>query len=301
MTELMADVNGIQLCYEEFGDPAAPPMLLIMGLGGPMIWWDDEFCEALVTRGYRVIRFDNRDAGRSQSMPGTVPDVRRLGRLLFRPDPELPYRLDDMADDAAGLLDGLGIATAHVVGVSMGGMIAQLLTIRHPDRVRSLTSMMSTTGSRRVGWVAPRVLIRMFEPWPPGEEAYVERSVEGIGRIGTAKYFQTAAVRQRARAIRTYRRGLNPAGTMRQLAAIIAAPDRSAELAGIRVPTTVIHGTADPLVHVSGGKATARAIPGAELVLVPGMGHDMPIELWPVLLDAIERTARRADATLKAS
>jgi pimeloyl-ACP methyl ester carboxylesterase len=299
MTELMADVNGIRLCYEEFGDPAAPPMLLIMGLGGPMIWWDDEFCEALVVRGYRVIRFDNRDAGLSQSMPGVVPNVRRLGRSLLRPDPAQAYTLDDMADDAAGLLDHLRIASAHVVGVSMGGMIAQLLAVRHPGRVRSLTSMMSTTGSRRVGWIAPRILIRMFEPWPPGEEAYVERSVEGLGRIGTARYFETAAVRQRERAIRTYRRGLNPAGTMRQLAAIIAAPDRTAALAQIRVPTVVIHGTADPLIHVSGGKATARAIPGAELVLVPGMGHDMPIELWPVLLDAIERTARRADAALK--
>lgn len=291
MAECIAEINGIQLCYETLGDPSAPPMLLIMGLGGPMLWWDDEFCEALVERGFWVIRFDNRDAGRSHSMPGTG----RLVRSALRRDREQPYTLADMAEDAAGLLDHLGVTSAHVVGVSMGGMIAQLLTVRHPYRVRSLTSLSSTTGSRRVGWIAPRILIRMFTPWPPGEEAYVERSTDGYRRIGTARYFATNAERQRDRARRTYRRGLNPAGTMRQLAAIVATPDRTRELAGIRVPTIVIHGTADPLIHRSGGKATARAIPGAELVLVPGMGHDMPMELWPVLLDGIERTAARGE------
>jgi pimeloyl-ACP methyl ester carboxylesterase len=296
MAEVMAEINGIRMCYEDLGDPAAPPLLLIMGLGGPLIWWDDEFCQGLVDRGFRVIRFDNRDSGLSQSMPDPPMTMARLGRSMFRPDPAPAYALDDMADDAVGLLDHLGIGRAHVVGVSMGGMIAQLVTLRHPERVRSLTSMMSTTGNRRVGWMAPRILARMFAKWPPGEEAYVERSVEGVGRIGTARYFGTAALRQRDRAIRTYRRGLNPAGTMRQIAAIVAAPDRTRDLAQIRVPTVVIHGTADPLIHVSGGKATARAIPGAELVLVPGMGHDMPLELWPVLHDAIERTARRAEA-----
>ncbi|HEX3613749.1 MAG TPA: alpha/beta fold hydrolase [Sporichthyaceae bacterium] len=296
MAEVMAEINGIRMCYEDLGDPAAPPLLLIMGLGGPLIWWDDEFCQGLVDRGFRVIRFDNRDSGLSQSMPDAPMTMARLGRSMFRPDPAPAYALDDMADDAVGLLDHLGIGRAHVVGVSMGGMIAQLVTLRHPERVRSLTSMMSTTGNRRVGWMAPRILARMFAKWPPGEEAYVERSVEGVGRIGTARYFGTAALRQRDRAIRTYRRGLNPAGTMRQIAAIVAAPDRTRDLGLIRVPTVVIHGTADPLIHVSGGKATARAIPGAELVLVPGMGHDMPLELWPVLHDAIERTARRAEA-----
>jgi pimeloyl-ACP methyl ester carboxylesterase len=200
-----------------------------------------------------------------------------------------------MADDVAGLMEHLGIDSAHIVGVSMGGMIAQVLALRHPSRVRSLVSMMSTTGSRRVGWVAPRILARMFAKWPPGEESYVERSVEGLGRIGTAKYFHANTERHTIRAQRTYRRGLNPAGTMRQIAAILASPDRTADLGRITVPTLVIHGTADPLIHVTGGKATARAIPGAELVLIPGMGHDMPHQLWPVLLDGIERTARRAD------
>jgi pimeloyl-ACP methyl ester carboxylesterase len=290
VAEQLAQCNGVELCYEVLGDANDPALLLIMGLGGPMIWWDDEFCEALVQRGFRVIRFDNRDAGLSSSMPGTA----RLSRSVRHRDPDQPYTLENMADDAAALLGHLEVERAHVVGVSMGGMIAQLLAIRHPDRVRSLTSMMSTTGSRLVGWTAPRILVRMFAKWPPGEESYIEHSVEGLGRIGSARYFATNADRQRARARRTYRRGLNPAGAMRQIAAIVAAPDRTSELSKLRVPTTVIHGTADPLVHVSGGKATARAIREAELILVPGMGHDMPIELWPVILDGIERAARRA-------
>ena len=289
MTPVTVRVGAIELCYEEFGDPAAPPVLLIMGLGGPMFWWEDDFCSDLAARGFRVIRYDNRDVGRSQS--GTAP-ARLVPAYLRRVSPE--YSLEDMAADAAGLLTQLGIERAHVVGVSMGGMIAQLLAIRHPELVRSLVSMMSTTGSRKVGRISAKVLARMFRKIPEDEDGYVARNIEGFQRIGSRRYFETNLERQQARARRTYAYGLNPAGTMRQLAAIVAAPDRTAELGRIRVPTAVIHGTADPLVHVSGGKATARAIPGAELVLIPGMGHDMPRELWPVLLDAIERTARRA-------
>ncbi len=292
MAECIASINGFDLCYEVIGAGSDPPLLLIMGLGGPMIWWDDEFCAELAGRGFRVIRYDNRDTGRSGAREG----VGRIGKSYFRRDPAQPYTLDDMAEDATLLLDHLGIASAHVVGVSMGGMIAQALTIAHPERVRSLTSIMSTTGNKRVGWVAPRILRHMFDKWPPGEEAYISRSVEGWGRIATPRYQSTNRDRQADRARRTYARGLNPAGTMRQLAAIVAAPDRTAALRSVRVPACVIHGTLDPLVHVSGGRATARAIPGAELVLVPGMGHDMPMELWPVLHDGIERTARRADA-----
>jgi pimeloyl-ACP methyl ester carboxylesterase len=290
MGECFAEVNGIRLCYEVLGEPDRPVVLLIMGLGGPLIWWDDEFCEGLVERGFRVIRFDNRDAGLSQAMTGAG----RLVKSWLRRDAQQAYLLADMATDAVGLLDHLGVDRAHVVGVSMGGMIAQEIALAHPDRVLSLTSMMSTTGSRKVGWVAPRILARMFAAWPPGEEAYVERSVAGYRRIGSQRFMATAVPRQADRARRTYRRGLNPAGTMRQIAAIVASPDRTAALGRITVPTIVIHGTADPLVHVSGGKATARAIPGAELVLVPGMGHDMPRELWPVLWDCITRTASAA-------
>ncbi|MGQ0464016.1 MAG: alpha/beta fold hydrolase [Sporichthyaceae bacterium] len=291
MAEQIATINGFDLCYEVRGEDSAPPILLIMGLGGPMIWWDDEFCDRLVERGFRVVRFDNRDTGRSASREG----VGRVAKSYFNRDPHLAYTLEDMAADTVGLLDHLGIDSAHVVGVSMGGMIAQTLVVAYPQRVRSLTSIMSTTGNKRVGWVAPRILRHMFDKWPPGEEAYVNRSVEGFGRIATQRYLAANTERQADRARRTYARGLNPAGTMRQLAAIVAAPDRTPALRSVRVPTIVIHGTADPLVHVSGGRATARAIPGAELVLVPGLGHDMPIQLWPVFLDGIERTARRAE------
>lgn len=289
MATVTVRVNGVELCYEEFGSPDAPPVLLIMGLGGPMFWWEDDFCSALAERGFRVIRYDNRDVGRSQA--GTNP-ARLVPAYLRRVPPE--YSLEDMAADAAGLLQELGVEGAHVVGVSMGGMIAQLLAIRHPELVRSLVSMMSTTGSRKVGRVSAKVAVRMLRKIPEDEDGYIARNIEGFKRIGSPRYFESNLERQQARARRTYAYGLNPEGTMRQLAAIVAAPDRTAALRNVRVPTAVVHGTADPLVHVSGGKATARAILGAELVLIPGMGHDMPRELWPVLIDVIERTARRA-------
>ncbi len=294
MAECMATVGGLELCFEEIGDAAARPLLLIMGLGGPMIWWDDEFCALIADRGFRVIRYDNRDTGRSARMTGQG----KLVKSYLRREPT-PYTLDDMADDAANLLTHLGIPVADVVGVSMGGMIAQNLAIRHPARVRSLTSMMSTTGARTVGWVAPRILSQMFKSIPPGEESYVENSVAGFRRIGTQAYIDVGAERQRTRARATWARGINPAGTMRQMSAIVSTWDRTAALGGLRIPACVIHGTADPLVHVSGGRATARAIPEAELVLIPGMGHDMPAALWPVFVDAIARTAARADASAR--
>lgn len=294
MASVTARINGIDLSYEEIGDPAADPMLLIMGLGGPMFWWEDDFCSELADRGYRVIRFDNRDVGKSGSGSGRVGLGQLLPHYLGRRGRDPEYSLDDMAGDTAGLLGHLGIDSAHVVGVSMGGMIAQVLALRHPERVRSLVSLMSTTGARGVGWTHPRILAGMLKKLPAGEDAYVARNLDGFRRISSARYLESNLERQRARAHRTYAYGLNPAGTARQLAAIVAAPDRTAELAGIAVPTTVIHGMADPLIHVSGGKATARAIPGSELILIPGMGHDMPRELWPVLIDAIDRNARRA-------
>lgn len=318
MAECMATVGDLELCYEAMGPEDGPPLLMIMGLGAPLIWWDEEFCEMLAGRGFRVIRFDNRDIGLSRKMQGRARVVGRyllrtprIDRVLARPavasrirggpiEP-LPYTLDDMADDAVGLLDFLGIPSAHVVGVSMGGMIAQLVAIRHPDRVRSLTSMMSTTGSRLVGWLHPKMLRAMFSPIPPGEEEYVAASVTGFRRIGSRAYMDAGEERQRARATRTYRRGINPAGTARQLAAIIAAPDRTAELGKLKMPVCVIHGTRDPMVHVSGGRATARAVPGSELILIPGMGHDLPPALWPVFTDAICRTAVRAGQTFSSS
>ncbi|CAM3428993.1 alpha/beta fold hydrolase [Kibdelosporangium persicum] len=290
MAEQSVDINGVRICYETIGDPADRPLMLIMGLGGPMIWWDDELCGQLAERGFHVIRFDNRDCGRSQAMTGRAS---LIGSFLRQPP---PYSLGDMADDAAGLLDHLGIEAAHVTGVSLGGMIAQTLAIRHPAKVRSLVSVMSTTGGKLVGWPNPRVLPSLLGRTPQSREAYVEAVLSTFKLIGSPG-FAFDEDRMRTRAMRTFDRGLNRAGTLRQLVAITSAADRSAQLRRLRLPALVIHGKADPLVHVSGGKATARAIPGAELVLVPGMGHDLPQGIWPTLVDGIDRTAKRAVST----
>ncbi|MBP2327533.1 pimeloyl-ACP methyl ester carboxylesterase [Kibdelosporangium banguiense] len=287
MSEQTAEVNGVRICYETIGDPEGRPLLLVMGLGGPMIWWDDELCELLAGRGFRVIRFDNRDCGRSQSMRGRVSLV---GSFLRQPP---PYTLADMADDAAALLEHLGIEAAHVTGVSLGGMIAQTLAIRHPQRVLSLVSVMSTTGGRLVGWPNPRVLPFLLGKAPAGREAYIDAVLATFKQIGS-RGFPFDEDRMRTRAIRTYERGINRAGTLRQLVAITSAGDRRPQLRKLRIPALVMHGKRDRLVHVSGGRATARAIPDAELVLVPGMGHDIPRAVWPALVDGIDRTANRA-------
>jgi pimeloyl-ACP methyl ester carboxylesterase len=259
----------------------------VMGLGGPLIWWDDQLCRMLVDRGFFVVRYDNRDSGRSESMTGRASLV---GSFLGA---RQPYSLADMADDAAGLLDHLGIAAAHVTGVSMGGMIAQTLAIRRPTRVRSLVSVMSTTGRRLVGWPDPRVLRLLMAPGVRNRADYVELALSSFRRIGSPG-FPFDEARMRTRSGDTWDRGLNRAGTLRQLAAITSSPDRTAGLRRLRVPALVVHGRVDPLVHVSGGRATARAIPDAELVVVPGMGHDLPREVWPMLVDGIDRTAHRA-------
>jgi pimeloyl-ACP methyl ester carboxylesterase len=290
MTEQTADINGVRICYETIGDPQGRPLLLIMGLGGPMIWWDDELCRLLAGRGFFVIRFDNRDCGRSQAMTGRASLV---GSLL---GVRQPYSINDMADDAAGLLDHLGIESAHVTGASLGGMIAQTLAIRHPRRVRSLVSIMSTTGRRLVGWPHPAVVPMLLSRRAVDRESYIKVATATFKRIGSPGFpFDEARMRERSG--KTYDRGINAAGTLRQLVAVTSATDRTAQLRKLRIPALVVHGKADPLVHVSGGRATARAIPGAELILVPGMGHDIPREVWPTLVDGIERTADRASDT----
>jgi pimeloyl-ACP methyl ester carboxylesterase len=289
MAERTVTIGEVEICFETLGDPSGRPLLLIMGLGGPLIWWDDQFCRLLVDRGFHVIRYDNRDCGRSQRMTGRA----NVLRAYLRAGARAPYSLDDMADDAAGLLDDLGIAQAHVTGVSMGGMIAQSLAIRHPDRVASLVSISSTTGARRVGWTDPRLLRLLFAQTVRTREEYLALAELTFRRIGSPSY-PFSAERLAARASATYERGLNRAGTLRQIAALLSARDRSPELRRLKIPALVIHGTVDPLVHVSGGRATARAIPGAELMLVPGMGHDLPPELWPLFVEGIERTADRA-------
>ncbi|QEC47595.1 alpha/beta fold hydrolase [Baekduia soli] len=294
MDERFAEVGrGITLCHETFGDPSAPPVLLIMGLGMQMIGWDDRFCAALADRGFQVTRFDNRDAGRSTHLDGAP--VPRLRQLVRRRIPDAPYRLADMALDTAGLLSSLGLQDAHVVGASMGGMIAQTLAARHPQRVRSLTSIMSSTGALLTGQPALRSYPVVLGRAPRDREAYVEHALRMWARIGSPG-FDRDEDELRAMVGRGYDRAFDPRCTARQLGAIIASGDRRRELRAITAPTLVIHGEADRLVAPSGGRATARAIPGARLLTIPGMGHDLPSGAWPQILRAIEDHARAADA-----
>jgi pimeloyl-ACP methyl ester carboxylesterase len=290
MAEERAQVNGIELAYEQIGDPEQPPLLLIMGLGMQMINWDLELCEELAARGFRVIRFDNRDSGLSTQVDAPVPNLVR-GMAGLRID--APYLLEDMADDAFALLDHLGIEAAHVLGASMGGMIAQTMAIRRPERVLSLISIMSTTGERRAGRPKLRVWSVLTRRAPEEKDAYVEHFVRVFRMIGS-KGFPVDVNRVREAAAAAYERGHHPAGTGRQLAAIMASGDRTDELREIHVPTTVIHGKDDPLVPFRGGQATARAIRGAKLIAIPGMGHDLPREVWPQVVDAVVETAGRA-------
>lgn len=289
--EQFARVGEIELCYETFGAREAPALLLVMGLGSQMVLWEDDFCAELAARGLWVVRFDNRDIGRSTILRNAP--VPALGQLLRRDRRAASYSLEDMADDAAGLLDHLEVVAAHVVGVSMGGMISQLLAIRHPDRVLSLVSIMSSTGNRRVGMTHPRLWPRLLRRPARDREGYIRDFMENFRVIGSRRY-PPDQERMRALAERCFERGYHPAGAARQLAAIIAAQDRTPMLHELRVPTTVIHGDADPLVMSSGGRATAAAIPDARLVMLPGMGHHMPRELWPRMFEEIVANAQRA-------
>jgi pimeloyl-ACP methyl ester carboxylesterase len=291
--EQFARVGKLKLCYETFGDPGAPPMLLVMGLASQMLLWEEDFCEKLASQGFRVIRFDNRDVGRSTILRDQP--VPKRWQLVVRDPRGAAYTLEEMADDAVGLLDHLEMESAHVVGVSMGGMIAQLIAARHPDRVVSLVSIMSTTGNRRVGRPNPRVALRMIRKVPRDREGYIADHLENYRIIGS-KQFAFDEPRKRERAGRLFDRGIHPSGSARQMAAIVSAADRTPLLGQIQVPTTVIHGDADPLVNVSGGRATAEAIPGAKLIVLDGMGHDMPRELWPQIIDGIVQNAARARA-----
>lgn len=291
--ELFAPVSAeIELCYQTFGDPSDEPLLLVMGLSGPMTWWDSELCTDLAQRGFYVIRFDNRDTGRSTHVRGRVSRAKLAQAFAGRRVTPV-YTLSDMAGDAFGLMDHLGLESAHVVGVSMGGMIAQTMAIERPQRVRSLTSIMSTSGKRTVGWQHPRLLPVLIAPRSPGRAPYVETSARTWKLIGSPAYPQPLDS-VRARAEETYDRGWTAGGVLRQMLAVLTQPNRSRALHALRMPALVIHGAADPMVHVSGGRAVAAAIPGAELLIVDGMGHDMPPELYPTFVEAIRRTADRA-------
>ena len=290
MSEERAGVGAVELVYETIGDRSDPPLLLVMGLGMQLIHWDTELCELLAERGFHVIRFDNRDSGLSTKIEAPVPNVMRL---MARLPTRVPYLLDDMATDTLGLLDQLGIERAHVVGASMGGMIAQTMAIREPRRVLSLGSMLSTPGDRRVGTPKLRVWSVLVRRAPREREAYIAYFTKVFRMIGSPGYQQDDE-RVRERAAATYDRGHYPAGTARQLAAILASGSRTASLRELDVPTVVIHGSIDPLIGVSGGEATAAAVPGAELLIIDGMGHDMPPAVWPRIVDALVANFERA-------
>ena len=286
--------NGIELAYETFGDPAQPTVLLIMGLGAQMITWPEEFCRDLVDRGFHVVRFDNRDAGHSTWLPTPGLDIAAsLMGLLAGQQVEVPYLLTDLADDAAALLGALGIESAHVVGASMGGMIAQTLAIHHPDRVRSLTSIMSTTGEPHVGQAEPEVLTKLLSPRPTDREDAIASTVEMMRMISAPDHFDEVDARKKI--ADEYDRAFNPEGTARQLLAIAASGSREAGLAALDLPTLVVHGHQDTLITVSGGTRTAELIPGAELLLIDDMGHDVPLAHHQRITDAIAALARRAD------
>jgi pimeloyl-ACP methyl ester carboxylesterase len=287
-----AQVGEIELAYETFGDPGDPPVLLVMGLATQMIGWPDEFCAGLADRGLFVIRFDNRDIGLSTHLDDRgSPDIMAI---LGGDRSNVPYPLADLADDTAALLDVLHLDSAHVVGASMGGMVAQLVAIRHPHRVRSLTSIMSTTGDPSVGMPAEAAMGVLLAPPATDRESAIQRAIDTYRVIGSPGFeFDEQALRDRAGL--SYDRRYNPAGVARQLAAILSTPDRTADLAAVDVPTLVIHGEQDALVDVSGGRATAAAIPGAELLVVDGMGHDLPRAIWPEVTDRITALVERAD------
>jgi pimeloyl-ACP methyl ester carboxylesterase len=293
----LARANGIDLCYEIFGDADAQPMLLIMGLGAQMILWDDDFCRQLAARRFRVIRFDNRDIGQSSKMTGGKRlSALELLKLRFLKIPvNAPYKLGDMAQDVIGLMDVLRIRSAHLVGASMGGMIAQEIAIVFPERVRSLTSIMSTTGNPKVPPPTREATAVLMAPPPVTRDEYIARFAQTWKILRAGSFPQDEAL-DRERAERTYARGLNPAGVARQLRAILASGSRKQRLASVKAPTLVIHGTVDPLVRPEGGKDTAASIQGAKLLMVEGMGHALPIPMWPQIIDAIDKHARGAAA-----
>jgi pimeloyl-ACP methyl ester carboxylesterase len=291
MNEQFADLGEITLCYETFGDPADPTLLLIMGLATQMIGWNEDFCRQLADAGFHVVRYDNRDAGRSTHIDARPPKVSELALRSKKP---ACYTLDDMAGDAVGLLDHLGVERAHVCGASMGGMIAQTVALRHPQRVLSLVSIMSNTGARFSGQPAFALYPVLFKTAPRERQAFAEHVARVFDRIGSPG-FDHDVDEIRNMALISWDRGRDPAAPGRQLAAVIASPDRTKQLGRITAPTLVIHGKADKLVRPSGGRATARRIPGARLMEIHGMGHDLPRAAWPRIIDGIVENARRAE------
>ena len=288
--------NGIEIHYEEQGDPAAPAMLLIMGFGAQLTLWPDELVEALAAQGFRVIRYDNRDVGLSQKFDGVkapgLVKMTLLSKIGFTP--KVPYTLADMADDGVGLLDALGIERAHIVGASMGGMIAQHVAARHPDRCLSLTTVFSTTGNPKLPPARPEAMKALItRPDSTEEGMLVEHGMMLARTIGSPGY-PAPEDRLRERTLASVRRSFYPEGPTRHLSAIVADGDRRAMLRDIAVPTLVLHGEDDPLVPCEGGRDTATSIPGARLKTIPGWGHDLPLELVDELAGAIGEHARQS-------
>jgi len=293
-----AQANGIQIEYETFGDPSSRALLLIMGLGGQMIFWDEEVCEQLAERGHHVIRFDNRDVGLSTRFEEEgVPDVlKALEASLNGEKIQAPYTLDDMADDAVGLLDALNIEKAHICGASMGAMIAQTVAIRHPSRVLSLIPIFGSTGNPELPKPKPEVIKALLTPLPSGREANIEQRLKNI-RMFAGPGFPFDEEWTRSKVAASYDRAFYPQGVARQYVGILAHGNRKPALASVTAPTLVIHGADDPLVPVEGGKDTADAIPGAELLIIDGMGHDLPHGgAWPQIIEAISAHTRKAEA-----
>lgn len=279
---------SIELAYDTFGSHSSPPLLLVMGLGAQRILWDDEFCGMLAEAGHYVVRFDNRDAGESTHLRDLrMPDIRAAMVAAYTGGKvEAPYTLSDMAADAAGLLQALGLGSAHVVGASMGGMIAQTMAIEFPHCVRTLTSIMSSTGDPTLPTATPAAMEVLLTAPPAERRAAIDHAVRVFRVIGSPGYdFDEERVRQVAAL--SYDRGFDPLGVGRQLGAILASGDRTKRLVSVNVPTLVIHGEEDPLVPVEAARATARAIAGARLVVIEGMGHDMPRGVWPRLVEEI--------------
>ena len=287
--------NGIQIEYETFGNPSDRPLLLVIGLGGQLIWWDESLCQDLITRGHYVIRYDNRDTGLSTKFDHAgKPDVMgAFGKILSGDRSSVPYTIEDMADDGVGLLDALGIPCAHICGMSMGGMIAQTIALRHSSRVLSLTSIYSQTGNPKLPQSKPEVLTALLTPIPTERAAYIEYMLR-FTKLVTGSGYPMDEDWTRRKMAASYDRCFCPHGVGRQVIAIMAQNNRKAALASIKIPVLVIHGTDDPLVPVEGGKETAAAIPGARLILIEGMGHDLPHGgAWPQIVEAIAGHTRQ--------
>jgi pimeloyl-ACP methyl ester carboxylesterase len=284
--------TGVELEYEVFGAAEAPTMVLVMGFSQQLLGWDPRLCAMLAGRGYRVVRFDNRDVGKSTHLAHAgFPDFMRA---MGGDRSAAPYGIEDMADDLDALIVALGVPAAHVVGVSMGGFIVQEAAIRHPGHVLSMASIMSSTGDRSVGHSTPGALAVLFSPAPAEREAVIDHAVTVWRVIGSPKHFDEARIRMLSG--QAWDRDHDAAGVARQAAAIVTQRDRTGDLGKVRAPTVVIHGAIDPLIHVSGGEATARAVPGARMVVVPEMAHDLAVANWSAIVDAIVDNARRAGA-----